>query len=65
MPPSDEKEGVLRILRTLNYLDKFVEHKADIREPITQNDTAFVWEKPQPEAFDNLRSVIRSAPALF
>ena len=52
----------------LNYLDKFVEHKADIQEPIsqlTQNDTAFVWEKPQPEAFDNLRSVIRSAPALF
>ena len=67
MPPPVDKEGVLRILGTVNYLDKFIEHKADIQEPIsqlTQKDAAFVWEKPQQEAFDKLKSVITSAPAL-
>ncbi|KAL9974064.1 hypothetical protein ACROYT_G011062 [Oculina patagonica] len=67
MPLPEDKEGILRILGTVNYLDKFIEHKADIQEPIsqlTQKDAAFVWEKPQQEAFDNLKSVITSAPAL-
>ena len=67
MPPPVDKEGVLRILGTVNYLDKFIEHKADIQEPIsqlTQKDAAFVWEKPQQEAFNRLKSVITSAPAL-
>ena len=63
IPPPADKEGVLRILGTVNYLDKFIEHKADLQEPIsqlTQKDAAFVWEKPQQEAFDNLKSVITS-----
>ena len=67
MPPPVDKEGVLRILGAVNYLDKFIEHKADIQEPIsqlTQKDAAFVWEKPQQEAFNHLKSVITSAPAL-
>ena len=67
MPPPEDKEGVLRILGTVNYLDKFIEHKADIQGPIsqlTQKDAAFMWEKPQQEAFDNLKAVITSAPAL-
>ena len=67
MPPPVDKEGVLRIVGTVNYLDKFIELKADIQEPIsqlTQKDAAFVWEKPQQEAFSHLKSVITSAPAL-
>ena len=67
MPSPTDKEGVLRLLGTVNYLDKFIEHKADLQEPIsqlTQKDAAFVWEKPQQEAFDNLKSIITSAPAL-
>ena len=67
MPPPSDKEGVLRILGTVNYLDKFIEHKANLQEPIsqlTQKDVAFVWEKPQQEAFDKLKSVITSAPVL-
>ena len=66
MPPPEGKEGVLRILGTVNYLDKFIKHKADMQEPtsqLTQKDAAFVWEKPQQEAFDNLKSLITSAPA--
>ena len=36
MPPPSDKEGVLRILGTVNYLDKFIEHKANLQEPISQ-----------------------------
>ena len=49
MPPPSDKEGVLRILGTVNYLDKFIEHKANLQEQISQltkKDEAFVWEKP-------------------
>ena len=54
MPPPVDKEVVLRILGTVNYVDKFIEHKADIEEPIsqlTQNKAAFVRKKTQQEAF--------------
>ena len=68
MPPPVDKEGILRIPGTVNYLiDTFIEHKARIQEPIlqlTQKDAAFVWEKPQQEAFNHLKSVITNAPAL-
>ena len=63
MPSPTDKEGVLRI----NNLDKLIEHKADLQGPIsphTQKDAAFVWEKPQQEAFDKLKSVITTAPVL-
>ena len=57
MPTPPDKEGVLRILATVNYQEKFTDHKANLLEPIsqlTQKDVAFVWEKPQQEAFDKL-----------
>ena len=31
IPPPSDKEGVLRILGTVNYLDKFIEHKANLQ----------------------------------
>ena len=67
IPPPSDKEGVLRILETVSYLDKFIEHIANLPEQIsqlTQKDVAFVWEKPHQEAFDKLKSVITSAPVL-
>ena len=67
MPPPTDKEGVRSILGIINYLDKFIEHKADLQGPISQlpqKDAAFVWEKPQQDAFDSLKSVITIAPVL-
>ena len=67
MPPPTNKEGVLRFLGTINYLDKFIEHKADLQGSIsqlTQKDAAFVLEKTQQEAFDRLKSIITTAPVL-
>ena len=52
MPPPSGNEGILQKLGTVNYLDKFLELKADLQKPIsqlTQTDVAFVWEKPQQE----------------
>ncbi|PFX20317.1 Uncharacterized protein K02A2.6 [Stylophora pistillata] len=34
------------------------------KEGLTQKEVALVWEKPQQEAFDKLKSVITSAPVL-
>ena len=30
MPAPTDKDGILRFLGTVNYLDKFMEHKADL-----------------------------------
>ena len=67
IPPPSDREGVPGILGTVNYIDKFIEHKANLQEQIsqlTQKDVAFVWEKPHQEAFDKLKSVITIAPVL-
>ena len=67
MPPPIDKEGVQRFLGTVNYLDKFIEHKAELQGPIsqlTQKDTAFVWDTPQKEAFRKLKEATGSSPVL-
>lgn len=67
MPPPKDKEGVQRFLGTVNYLDKFIEHKAAIQGPIsqlTQKDTPFVWDTPQQQAFEQLKKVLSNSPVL-
>ena len=54
-PASTDKEGVLLILGTINYLHKFIELKANLQEPISQpnqKDATFFWEKPHQKAFN-------------
>ena len=36
MPPPSDKDGVLRFPGIINYLDKFIEHKAYLQGPISQ-----------------------------
>ena len=65
MPPPSDKEGVQRLLGTVNYLDKFIENKAAIQGPISQllqKDAAFVWDTQQQLAFDELKQVISKSP---
>ena len=67
MPPPTDKEGVQRFVGTVNYLDKFIKHKAELKGPIsqlTQKDTAFVWDTPQKDAFRKLKDVISRSPVL-
>ena len=35
MPSPSDKEDVLRIVGTFNYLNKFIEHKDNLQEPIS------------------------------
>lgn len=56
MPHPTDKDGVVRVIGTMNYLDKFIKHKADLQEPITQltqKSAIFIWDKQQQEAFEN------------
>ena len=67
MPPPTDNESVQRFLGTVNYLDKFIEHKAERQGPIsqlTQKDSVFVWDTPQREAFGKVKDVISSSPVL-
>ena len=67
MPSPSDKEGVQRLLGTVNYLDKFIENKAAIQGPISQllqKDAAFVWDTQQQLAFDELKQVISKSPVL-
>jgi len=67
MPPPSDKEGVQRLLGTVNYLDKFIKNKAEVQGPISQllqKDAAFVWDTPQQNAFEELKRVISSSPVL-
>ncbi len=67
MPSPTDKDGVLRVVGTMNYLDKFIEQKADLQEPITQltqRNVEFIWDQQQQTAFDKLKSLITNAPVL-
>ena len=64
MPPPSYKDVVQRVLGAINYLDKL---KADFQGPISQlnqKEAAFIWEKPQQEAFEQLESVITRTTVL-
>ena len=46
IPAPADKDGILHFVGAVNYLDKFIEHKADLQGPIlqlTRNDAAFVY----------------------
>ena len=67
MPAPTDKKGVLQLLGTVNYLDKFIEHKADLQGPISmlvQKGKVFEWTECQQKAFDQLKTIITNAPAL-
>ena len=56
MPPHAEKEGVLRILGTINYLDKFIEHEPAVQGPISQfaqKYAGFVWRNHSKKPLTN------------
>ena len=65
MPAPTNKEGVLRLLGTINYLDKLIQNNADLQVPISQlaqKDKVFLWDKQG--TFGELKSVIVNAPAI-
>ena len=48
-----DKEGVRRVLGTVNYLSKFLPNLANVVEPLrrlTHNDVAWTWNKEHKES---------------
>ena len=58
MPPPEGKDGILRIVETMNYLDQFIKRKADVQKPITQfikQNVDFKWDVQQQIAFEKTK----------
>ena len=50
-----DKEGVRRVLGTVNYLSKFLPNLANVVEPLrrlTHNDVAWTWNKEHKESIE-------------
>jgi hypothetical protein len=65
-PPSNVTE-VRSLLGLANQLAKFVPHLADTVEPIRRlltKDAEWIWDKPQQEAFQDLKKLLTTAPTL-
>ena len=67
MSPPTDVAGVKRVLGMIQYLNKFLHRLSDMSKPLqnlTQEETAWVWDQPQQEAFDTLKRAVASTPVL-
>ena len=67
MPQPENVAAVQRLLGLAQYLSKFLPHLADITKPLrelTQEDTEWIWDQPQKEAFETLKKAVSSTPVL-
>ena len=67
VPSPDSPEALRRFLGMINYLHKFISNLSDKTAPLRQllrNDIHWIWEDPQQQAFEALKSDISQAPVL-
>ena len=67
MPRPDDKRAVQRLLECVNYLSRFMPQLTKVSEPLrelTEKNVMFTWDSSQEEAFQAIKSMIRSAPLL-
>ena len=67
MPQPDNVAAVQRLLGLAQYLSKFLPHLVDITKllrELTQEDTEWIWDQPQKEAFETLKKAVSSTPVL-
>ena len=67
MSDSIDKEGVRRVLGTVNYLSKFLPNLANVVEPLrrlTHNDVAWTWNKEHKESMKTIRIMMVETPIL-
>lgn len=67
MPPpehAEDKKGVERLLWTINYLAKFIPNMSRVTQPIRtllRKDITFHWERPQEDAFKDIKKILSEA----
>jgi len=57
MPPPKDKKGIKRLLRTINYLAKFIPNMSAVTQPIRElpkKNNLLEWQSPQEHAFGYL-----------
>lgn len=67
MHPPEDKKGVERLLGTINCLAKLIPNKSRVTQPIRtllRKDFTFHWERPQEDAFKDIKKILSEAPIL-
>ena len=67
MEVPEDVPAVQRFLGMIQYLTKFLPNLSDMVKPIrdlTAKDTAWIWDSPQIEAWNNVRTAVSSSPVL-
>ena len=67
MEVPEDVPAVQRFLGMVQYLTKFLPNLSDMVKPIwdlTAKDTAWIWDSPQIEAWNNVRTALASSPVL-
>ena len=67
MPKPHDIPGVQRLNGFVNYLAKFLPHLSDVMAPIrqlTHKHVEWNWAKAQDDAFNNIKTLVTSAPVL-
>lgn len=67
MPAPTDKQGILRVLGTCNYLQQFAPGLSETSAPLRdllKKDSAFLWDVPQQSAFEELKRKLSAPPVL-
>ncbi|XP_018403211.1 PREDICTED: uncharacterized protein LOC108780116 [Cyphomyrmex costatus] len=67
LPVPKNKESLLQVLGSLNYVSKYLPDKSHILAPLNsllQKNTPFEWKAPQQEAFIRIKELLTKAPTL-
>ena len=67
MPRPEKPEDVLRLNGMVNYLSHFLPNLSEVMKPLrnlTHKDVEWCWSDAQERAWDEVKSLIASAPVL-
>jgi len=66
-PTPKNKESLMQILGSLNYVSKYLPDKSHILAPLNsllQDNTPFEWKESQQKAFEKIKNLLARAPTL-
>ena len=67
MPRPKDRGDILRLNGMVNYLSRFLPHLSDVMKPLrdlTHKDAAWCWDDLQEKAWNDVKTLIASAPVL-
>ena len=67
MPRPEKRDDILRLNGMVNYLSRFLPHLSDVMKPLrdlTHKDAVWCWDDLQEKAWNDVKSLIVSAPVL-